>query len=103
MSTLNTYESDMTKANCITRMGAGGVTLILALMVSGPAVATTCSAEIPGLKAEIEAMESNADKNIAEHQLQRAEERLAAGKEKSCLRYVGAARAAIEAWQMHDD
>lgn len=81
----------------------GAVSLLSVIGFASPLHAKTCAEELPEIRIEIDAMTSNADKNIAEHQFQRAQERLAAGKEKSCLRYVGAARAAIEAWQMHDD
>ena len=67
------------------------------------ASAQSCAEELPKIQAQIESMPGNADKNTAEHQYGKAQERLSAGKEKSCLRYAESARAAIEAWQMHDD
>lgn len=67
------------------------------------ASAQSCADELPKIKAQIESMPGNADKNLAEHQYEQAQERMSAGKEKSCLRYAESARAAIEAWQMHDD
>ncbi len=77
---------------------------VLALIaMTGPVLAHTCEEEMPRIKAEIDAMPGSSDKNLAEHQYEKAQERLAAGKEASCLRYLEAARAAIEAFQMHDD
>jgi hypothetical protein len=77
---------------------------VLAIIaLTGPAFAASCEEELVSIKAEIDAMPSNADKSLAEHQLGKAQERLAAGKESSCLRYVESARSAMEAWRMHDN
>ena len=85
----------------------GTWSLAIALSSLSPVMAVaskaSCAEELPIIKAEIDAMSSNSDKNLAQHQYERAQERLAAGKEESCLRYVGSARAAIEAWRMHDN
>ena len=70
---------------------------------AGAVQAKTCSEEMPEIKSMIEAIPDSADKNTAAHQYGKAQERLSAGKEKSCLRYLESARAAIEAYQMHDD
>ena len=62
----------------------------------------SCADRMAGIKAEIDAMPGDSDKNLAEHQFKKAQERQSAGKEKSCLRYLESARAAIEADRMHD-
>jgi hypothetical protein len=72
-------------------------------LIAAPAFAHSCAEELPAIEAQIEKMPDSADKNTAAHQYERAKERHSAGKEKSCLRYLEAARSAIEAWQMHDD
>jgi len=77
--------------------------IVAIFIVAAPAFAHSCAEELPTLEAQIVKMPDTADKNTATHQYERAKERLSAGKEKSCLRYVESARAAIEAWQMHDD
>ncbi len=72
-------------------------------LFSEPTFAHSCAEELPKIEAQIESMTYSADKNLAKHQYERAKERLEAGKENSCLRYLEAARAAIEARQMHGD
>ena len=77
---------------------------VLALaMLTVPAHSHNCEEELEIIRAEIDAMPGDSDKNLAEHQYEKAKERFAAGKEKSCLRYLGSARAAIEADRMHDE
>lgn len=77
--------------------------VVAAFAGAAPAVAKTCAEEMPEIKASIEAMTHNADFNVAEHQYQKAQERLAAGKENSCLRYLESARSAIQAANRHND
>ena len=72
-------------------------------LLASPAFAHSCAEELPKIEAQIESMSDSADKNLARHQYEQAKERLSAGKENSCLRYVEAARSAIEARQMHAD
>lgn len=72
------------------------------ILVAAPAYAKTCEEEMPEIKALIEGLHSGADKTTAEHQYEKAQQRLADGKERSCLLYLESARAAIEAEQMSD-
>ena len=76
------------------------VTLGLAGM---PAFAATCEEELPQIQAAIDAMPDDADKQVAEKQYGKAQERLSSGNEKACLKYLESARSAIEAEQMHDN
>lgn len=81
----------------------GGALFIVAIVFSAAAQAKTCADEMVEIRSEIDGMRHDANKNVAEHQYGVAQERLQAGKEKSCLRYLEAARAMIDADQMHDN
>lgn len=75
----------------------------MVVLAATSAFAKTCSEEIPIVESEIQEMSASADANTATHQLGKAKERLAAGKENSCLRYVESARSAVEAARGHDN
>lgn len=90
------------KSNATTR------SLLMALagiMIASTASAfdKTCEEEMPEIKALIDQMPHDAERNTALHQYGKAQEKLAEGNERRCLLYLESARSAIEQDQMHDN
>lgn len=96
-------EFDMHMAHRSFRGISASAMLLATIFFATGVQAKTCSEEMVIIKAEIDKMPSDSDKNLAVHQYEKAQERLSAGKEASCLRYLNSAHAAIEADRMHDD
>ena len=73
------------------------------IATSASAFDKTCEEEMPEIKALIDQMPHDADRNTALHQYGKAQEKLAEGNERRCLLYLESARGAIDADQMHDN
>lgn len=75
----------------------------LLIASSAHASGKTCEEEMPEIATLIQSIPDSADKHTAEHQYNKAKEKLAEGNERRCLLYLESARAAVEAEQMHDN
>lgn len=63
----------------------------------------TCEEEMPEMAELIASIPNGADKNVAEHQYEKAQKFLAEGNERRCLLYLQSARAAVDAEMMHEN
>lgn len=91
--------AEMNKSALFFCAAIGGVFIA----TSASAFDKTCEEEMPEIAALIQSIPDSADKHTAEHQYNKAKEKLAEGNERRCLLYLESARAAVEAEQMHDN
>ena len=79
--------------------------VFMVINTAGAALASdkTCEEEMPEIAALISGIPNGADKNVAEHQYEKAQKFLAEGNERRCLLYLQSARAAVDAEMMHNN